>query len=156
MFTEPVVHVDKELQQYHDEEVATAKQLIEDSGTTREVMARTSSQNYWKMDITVIKKSPNTGKMIPAFGKNDKAYQQLQDMYPEHKNLWDARTAVKSRISETRAKRFIDSVHNDGTISVPLKYYQAHTGSSLVSKRLTCRTTRGSVLRTVLSPHQIN
>ena len=109
------------MQQYHDE-VATTKQLIEDSGTTREVMASAKfSKLLEEMDITVPLKNLQHRKMIPAFGKNDKAYQQLQDMYPEHKNLWNARTAVKSHF-ETRAKRFIDSVHNDGTISVPLKY----------------------------------
>ena len=162
MFTEPVLHVDKQrLQQYHDDEVATAKQLIEDSGTTREVMASNVkfSKLLEEMDITVpLKKSPNTGQMIPAFGKNDKAYQQLQTMYPQHKNLWDARTVVKSRISETRAKRFIDSVHDDGTISVPLKYYGAHTGRFSGEQKINMQNLpRGSVLRTCLiaPPNQL-
>ena len=49
-------------------------------------------------------------------------------MYPQFQHVWDARKAVKSRIAETRAQRFIDATHDDGTISVPLRYYAAHTG----------------------------
>ena len=52
----------------------------------------------------------------------------MQRMYPEHEPIWAARKAVKRRIIETRAQRFIDEAHDDGTISVPLRYYAAHTG----------------------------
>ena len=57
----------------------------------------------------VPKKSPTTGKQIPAFSKTDSAYIQMQNMYPEYKHLWDGREAVKSRIEETRAERFLES-----------------------------------------------
>ena len=40
--------------------------------------------------------------------------------------IWDARVVVKSRIAETRAQRFLDACNEDGTLSVPLRYYAAH------------------------------
>jgi DNA polymerase len=97
------------------------------------------------------KKSPTTGKQIPAFGKNDSAYIQMCNMYPEHKNIWDAREMVKSRIEETRAQRFIDSCNPDGTFSIPLRYYAAHTGRFGGSDKINLQNLpRGSKLRTAL------
>ena len=155
MFTEPVLHVDtRKLDEFHESEINQALELIENSGTTREVLA--SNQKFGRlvedMGMAIpLKTSPTTGKMIEAFSKNDKAFQQLQEMYPEHKNLWDARITVKSRIAETRAKRFIDATHDDGTISVPLKYYGAHTGRFSGEQKINFQNLpRGSVLRRCL------
>ena len=66
--------------------------------------------------------------MIPAFGKHDSAYIQMCNLYPQYKNLWAGREAVKSRIEETRADRMLNSINADGSFSVPLRYYAAHTG----------------------------
>jgi len=155
MFTEPVLYVDaKKLDEFHESEIDQALELIENSGATREVLA--SNQKFGRlvedMGMTIpLKISPTTGKMIEAFSKNDKAFHQLQEMYPEHKNLWDARIAVKSRIAETRAKRFIDATHDDGTISVPLKYYGAHTGRFSGEQKINFQNLpRGSTLRKCL------
>ena len=94
------------------------------------------------------KVSPSTGKNIPAFGKNDQGYKQLIRMYPEHQQLWDARLAVKSRIAQTRAQRFLDATNSQGTISVPLRYYAAHTGRFGGTDKLNMQNMpRGSEIR---------
>lgn len=132
MFCEPKLVVDvPALKKYRNSEAQRSKETIEASGILRPVLASNKqfSELIESMDITVPTKiSPTTGKNIPALGKNDKAFLQLQRMYPQHNKIWEARTAVKSRINETRAQRFIDATHDNGTISVPLKYYAAHTG----------------------------
>ena len=132
MFVEPKLMLDRGLLTTYKEEIATrTEQAIQASGTTREVLASQVKfkEHLESLGITVpTKKSPTTGKQIPAFGKNDSAYIQMCNMYPEHNNIWEAREFVKSRIEETRAQRFIDSTNPDGTFSVPLRYYAAHTG----------------------------
>ena len=74
------------------------------------------------------KTSPSTGEKIPAFGKNDAAYKQWQQQHPEWQHVFAAREAVKSRINETRAQRFIDCAKAGGALPAPLRYYAAHTG----------------------------
>ena len=132
MFVEPKLTLDRALlYTYKDQIAAETAQKIEASGTTREILA--SQQKFAnfleELDITVpTKRSPTTGKMIPAFGKKDSAYIQMCNMYPQYKHVWDAREAVKSRLEETRAERLLQSVNPDGSFSVPLRYYAAHTG----------------------------
>ena len=152
MFVEPKLMLDRGLLTTYKEEIATrTKQAIQASGTTREVLASQVKvkENLESLGITVpTKKSPTTGKQIPAFGKNDSAYIQMCNMYPEHKNIWEAREFVKSRIEETRAQRFIDSTNPDGTFSVPLRYYAAHTGRFGGSDKINLQNLpRGSTLR---------
>lgn len=152
MFVEPKLILDRGLLTTYKEDIATrTKQAILASGTTREVLA---SQVKFKehletLGITVpTKKSPTTGQQIPAFGKNDSAYIQMCNMYPEYNNIWEAREFVKSRIEETRAQRFIDSTNPDGTFSVPLRYYAAHTGRFGGSDKINLQNLpRGSTLR---------
>lgn len=132
MFVEPKLTLDRALlYTYKDQIAAETAQKIEASGTTREILA--SQQKFAnfleELNITVpTKRSPTTGKMIPAFGKKDSAYIQMCNMYPQYKHVWDAREAVKSRLEETRAERLLQSVNPDGSFSVPLRYYAAHTG----------------------------
>ncbi len=132
MFCEPKLVVNREsLISYRDECVIKNEAAIKASQVERKVLA--SNKQFAELlanrDIVIPTKiSPTTGKEIPAFGKNDKAFQQMQKMHPELQHIWDARLAVKSRIAETRAQRFLDATHDDGTISVPLRYYAAHTG----------------------------
>ena len=133
MFCEPKLVVDHEaLIEFRDSEITASKTAIEKSGVEQKILS--SNQQfaaYIENELHLVpptKRSPTTGKFIPALGKNDKAFTQLQSMYPEHQLIWDARKAAKSRINETRAQRFIDATNKDGTLSVPLRYYAAHTG----------------------------
>ena len=156
MFVEPKIILNKKLLEEHRNNVKeTTSNLIEASGLTREVLA---SQVKFTQHLTdelqlVIpkKKSGRTGKMIPALGKSDPGYIQMCRAHPEHQAIWDAREAVKSRIEETRATRFLDSVNPDGTISVPLRYYAAHTGRFGGAEKMNLQNLpRGSKLRTAL------
>jgi len=132
MFCEPKLIVDREaLITFRDETIAASEALINAAGIDRKVLSSNQqfAEHIYSMGLVPpTKVSPTTGKDIPALGKNDKAFTQMQNMYPQFKHIWDARKAVKSRINETRAQRFIDATHDDGTISVPLRYYAAHTG----------------------------
>lgn len=133
MFCEPKLTVDLEsLTAFRDSQIAASEKAIKDAGIDRKILSSNQQfAEYIKNDLGLVpptKRSPTTGKDIPALGKSDKAFTQMQKMYPEHQQIWDARKAVKSRINETRAQRFIDAAHDDGTISVPLRYYAAHTG----------------------------
>ncbi len=132
MFCEPKLIVDREaLITFRDETIAASEALIDAAGVCRKVLSSNQqfAEHIYSMGLVPpTKVSPTTGKDIPALGKNDKAFTQMQNMYPQFKHIWDARKAVKSRINETRAQRFIDATHDDGTISVPLRYYAAHTG----------------------------
>jgi len=105
--------------------------LIENSGLTRAQLNSSAkfSAHIESLGLTVpVKRSDTTGKMIPALAKNDSGWKQLVTMYPEHNNLWDARTAVKSVVDNTRGQRFLTSVTKRGMLPIPLKYYAAHTG----------------------------
>ena len=132
MFCEPKLTVDREaLTAFRDAEIANSEALIAAAGVDRKVLSSNQQFSEYLYSIGLVpptKLSPTTGKKIPALGKNDPAYKQMQNMYPQFQHIWDARKAVKSRINETRAQRFIDATHDDGTISVPLRYYAAHTG----------------------------
>ena len=158
MFVEPKLILDKEMLIAHKEKIKQeTAQAIEDSGTTREIMASQQKFAHYleELGITVpTKKSPTTGQQIPAFSKTDSAYIQMQNMYPQYKHLWDGREAVKSRIEETRAQRFLESTNPDGTFSVPLRYYAAHTGRFGGTESINLQNLpRGSALRTaVMAP----
>jgi len=155
MFVEPKLILDRgRLTTYKEEISKNTAEAIQNSGTTREVLA---SQQKFKLHlenlgITVpTKKSPTTGQKIPAFGKSDAAYTQLCQAYPEYEHIWKAREAVKSRVEETRAERFLESVNPDGTFSVPLRYYAAHTGRFGGSDKINIQNLpRGSTLRTAI------
>lgn len=156
MFVEPKLTLNSELLISHKEETKQRTlDLIEKSGVTRDVLAsqKKFAEHLESLDITVpTKKSPNTGQQIPAFSKTDSAYIQMQNMYPEYKHLWDAREAVKSRLEETRAQRFLENINPDGTFPVPLRYYAAHTGRFGGTDSLNLQNLpRGSVLRKALT-----
>ena len=155
LFVEPKLMLDRgSLTTYKDEIAVRTAAGIEASGTTREVLASQQKFKAYLEDLGIVvptKKSPTTGKRIPAFGKNDSAYIQMCNLYPEYKHIWDARELVKSRIEETRAQRFIDSTNPDGTFSIPLRYYAAHTGRFGGADKINLQNLpRGSKLRTAL------
>ena len=155
LFVEPKLMLDRGLLTTYKDEIAIKTAAgIKASGTTREVLASQQKFKAYLEDLGIVvptKKSPTTGKRIPAFGKNDSAYIQMCNLYPEYKHIWDARELVKSRIEETRAQRFIDSCNPDGTFSIPLRYYAAHTGRFGGADKINLQNLpRGSKLRTAL------
>lgn len=155
MFCEPSLKIDrKRLTEYHEQEFNNAEQLILNSGYDRKVLSSTNmfAQLLESLNIVVpTKTSPTTGKKIPAFGKNDGGWKQLCKMYPEYNHIWQARTAVKSRLTETRAKRFLDAADKDDYIPVPIRYYAAHTGRFGGTDKLNMQNLpRGSELRKCL------
>lgn len=158
MFCQPVLKIDRErLTAYHEQEFTKAEELLKACGVDRNILASNDKFVTYLASLGITpptKRSQTTGKQIPAFGKNDAGWKQLVAKYPEHQTLWDARTAVKSRISETRAKRFLDVAHDDDTISVPLRYYAAHTGRFGGTEKINLQNLpRGSELRkTLIAP----
>jgi DNA polymerase bacteriophage-type len=152
MFVEPTLVVNKEnLSNYLKKITKEAEDTIAACGIDRKVLSSNPQFAGYLESIGIVpptKVSPTTGKNIPAFGKNDQGYKQLIRMYPEYQTLWDARLAVKSRISQTRAKRFLDATNPQGTISVPLTYYAAHTGRFGGTDKLNMQNMpRGSEIR---------
>ena len=162
MFVEPKLMLDTEMLKDHKEKIIDQTQtLIKNSGLTREVLASQKKfSEYLENDLQLVipkKKSPATGKMIPAFSKSDSGYIQMCRAHPEYNHIWDAREAVKSRIEETRAERMINATNPDGTFSVPLRYYAAHTGRFGGLDKINLQNLpRGSQLRTALMapPHK--
>ena len=133
MFCEPTMKIDRErLTTYHEQEFAYSEKMIKDSGVPRDILSSNKKFAVYIEDALGIpyptKKSPTTGKQIPALGKNDAAFKQMCEQYPQFKHVWDGRIAVKSRLTETRSKRFLAAARADDTIPVPLRYYAAHTG----------------------------
>ena len=155
MYVEPKIFLNRTLLQAHKDDIAAnTAQLIAASGLTRAQLAsqKQFAEHLESLNITVpTKKSQRTGLMIPAFSKADKAYTQMCAMYPQYKHIWDAREAVKSRIEETRAQRLLDGCNPDGTLSVPLRYYAAHTGRFGGTEKINLQNLpRGSKLRNAL------
>ena len=156
MFVEPKIFLNKNLLISHKEQVATeTEEKIKQSGLTREQLASQKQfAQYLTEELSIViptKKSPRTGEMIPAFSKNDSAYLQMCNMYPQYKHIWDAREAVKSRIEETRAQRLLEGCNPNGTLSVPLRYYAAHTGRFGGSEKINLQNLpRGSKLRNAI------
>ena len=132
MFCEPKIKIDRErLTKYHAQEFENAETTIAAAGVDRKVLSSNQQFAQYIRELGLVpptKVSPTTGKDIPALGKNDKAFTQLQNMYPQFKHVWDARIAIKSRLTETRAKRFLKAAWKDDWLPVPLRYYAAHTG----------------------------
>lgn len=132
MFVEPKIKIDRErLTKYHGQEFTKAEKTIAAAGIDRKVLSSNQqfAEHIYKMGLVPPTKiSPTTGEEIPALGKNDKAFTQMQHMYPQFEHIWHARIAIKSRLTETRSKRFLDAAWNDDWLPVPLRYYAAHTG----------------------------
>lgn len=155
MYVEPKLVLNKPLLISHKETIAQdTLQKIRASGLTREQLAsqKQFAEHLESLNITVpTKKSQRTGKMIPAFSKTDAAYTQMCNMYPQYQHIWAAREAVKSRIEETRAQRLLEGCNPDGTLSVPLRYYAAHTGRFGGTEKINLQNLpRGSKLRNAL------
>lgn len=157
MFTKPRLVIDRErLTTYMEQERVNAETVIEGSGVDPKVLSSNPQfAEYIEKELNLVvptKTSPTTGEQIPALGKDDAGFQQLREMYPEHQKIWDARIAVKSRLTETRAQRFLKSANPDNTIGIPLRYYAAHTGRFGGSDKLNFQNMpRSSELRKCLT-----
>jgi len=132
MFCVPRLMLDRDrVHEFLATEKANTAAKLQASGLTRELLASNQKFAAWieEQGLPVpTKKSPSTGKDIPAFSKNDVQWKAFTLKHPEYKHIFDAREVVKSRIAETRAERFLSAAHDDGSFSVPLRYYAAHTG----------------------------
>ena len=155
MFVDPVIEIDRErLTTYLETETKNRETKIEAAGICPKILGSNDKfvEHLRSIDIEPpTKRSPATGKSIPAFGKNDAGWKQMVAMYPEHDHLWRAREAVKSRLTETRAQRFLDAALDDNRIPAPLRYYAAHTGRFGGTEKLNMQNLpRGGELRKCL------
>lgn len=129
MFTQPKFVLDKSMTVKHrDDAKKNSQDKVALSGIPKEVLGSSDQFAAYLKDTLGITPPMKQGKkkLIPALGKNDISFQNLQKQYPQHKALWEARLATKSRIDETRAGRLLGGTNKDGTLSVPLRYYAAH------------------------------
>jgi len=156
MFCEPSLKIDRErLTKYHESELHNNETTILGSGIEKDIL---SSNNKFvelveSLGITVpTKPSPsNPAKKIAALGKNDAGFKQMAAMYPEHNHIWNARIAIKSRLTETRSKRFLDAADDNDYIPAPIRYYAAHTGRFGGTEKLNMQNLpRGGELRKCL------
>lgn len=157
MFCEPSIKIDRErLTAYHEQEFNNAEALIAASGYDRKQLASNQQFSAIIEELGIVvptKPSPsNPDKKIPALGKNDAGFKQMAKMYPEHNHIWDARVAVKSRLTETRSKRFLDAGDPlTDLIPAPIRYYAAHTGRFGGTEKLNMQNLpRGGELRKCL------
>ena len=159
MFCEPKLLIDRHrLEAYHKQEHLNAEKTIDDSGIDRKVLSSNQqfAEHIYSMGLVPpTKVSPTTGKDIPALGKNDAGFTQMANMYPQFKHVWDARLAVKSRLSETRSKRLLDSANDDDTLPVPLRYYAAHTGRFGGTEKLNLQNMprKSEIRKCLIAPH---
>jgi DNA polymerase len=154
MFTQPRLMLNKERTvAFRDLSTATSNTKIKASDVPREVLS--SNEKFaeyvaYTLQLPVPMKQGKK-KTIPAFGKNDIAFQHLQAKHPEFKHIWDARLAAKSRLDITRSNKFLAGTNRDGTLSMPLKYYAAHTGRFGGGEKINPQNLkRGSELRKAL------
>lgn len=154
MFTQPKFVLDKSMTVKHrDDAKKNSQDKVALSGIPKEVLGSSDQFAAYLKDTLGITPPMKQGKkkLIPALGKNDISFQNLQKQYPQHKALWEARLATKSRIDETRAGRLLGGTNKDGTLSVPIRYYAAHTGRFGGAEKLNLQNLkRGSNLRKAL------
>ena len=98
MFVEPKLVLDLQLLEQHRTKYAEdVAEKIKNSGVTREILASNNKFSEHLQELNVViptKKSPSTGEMIPAFSKNDPAYQQMCNSQPEYKHIWEALSLI--------------------------------------------------------------
>ena len=150
MFTNPVLHVDYErAREELEREIAHKEALIEASGTTKEILSSNKQFAAYleSLGVQVPTKINAKGKKTFAFAKDDIEFMNLITV-PELRPIIQARLAVKSTITETRAARLIDHCPPDGALPIYLKYWGAHTGRWSGGDKLNPQNfTRGGELR---------
>ena len=143
MFTHPLLYVDQEtlterltdLNNEKSELLGSLKEQLK-CDTEEEVRDKMSSNPKFakvleSFNIIVpLKKSPTTGKEVPALAKKDEGFIALtehEDTFIQH--LCAVRLGTKSTLEEKRIERFMEiGKRNKGMMPIPLKYYGAHTG----------------------------
>lgn len=154
MFTQSKFRLDRAVTVKHRNDAkASTQDKVTSAGIDRKVLSSNDQFADYLRNVLKIEPPMKQGKkkLIPAFGKNDLAFQALQKQYPEHKAIWDARVSAKSRIDETRAGRLLDGTNKDGTLPVPLRYSAAHTHRFGGAEKLNLQNLRrGSNLRKAL------
>ncbi len=143
MFTQPVLHVDRNLLRKRLNDVRVEKnELLSglkgvlDVGDEEAVRAKLASNPQFAAvlkDLGVpvpMKMSLTTGKETFALAKNDEGFIALTEHEdPIVQQLCAVRLGTKSTIEESRIERFIGiGNRNGGRLPIPLKYYGAHTG----------------------------
>lgn len=125
MFTEPRLMLDGDmLADLHLQEVERKRELLDSLPYTKTNLSSNEQFAQILREHGVeppVKTSKATGQETYAFAKNDLAFQALWEEHPEVTDLLDARLAVKSTITETRAARFRD-LAAEGPWAVPLNY----------------------------------
>ncbi len=132
MFTEPVLELDTDILTDHLTDVRAKKdKLMAAVEADKSVLMSNPKMAELLGTLGVVpprKKSPTTGKLTWAFGKNDEKFKALLDHpNPKVQAVVAARLGVKSTLEETRTERFI-GIAKRGTLPIPLRYYAAHTG----------------------------
>ena len=143
MFTHPLLYVDQEtlterltdLLSEKSELLGSLKEQLK-CETEEDVRDKMSSNPKFakvleSFNIIVpLKKSPTTGKEVPALAKKDEGFIALtehEDTFIQH--LCAVRLGTKSTLEEKRIERFMEiGKRNKGMMPIPLKYYGAHTG----------------------------
>lgn len=141
-FIEPVIEIDTAVLKARLSAIRAEKeealQSLQDDlgvGTNEEVREFLSSNKKFadiltKRGITVpMKTSPATGKLIPALGKKDSGFIDLQNVDdPFVQLLCSVRLGTKSTMEEGRIENFIAiAQRNKGKLPIPLFYCGAHT-----------------------------
>ena len=155
MFCKPRIMIDRpRITNYLQQQKDKAEEILANAGVDRKVLSSNQQFAAHLESIGIkppMKTSPTTGERIPAFGKSDKGWHRLMAEHPELSHLWAGRMIVKSRIKETRAQRFLDAAGADDYLSVPLRYYAAHTGRFGGTEKLNMQNLpRGDELRKCL------
>ena len=155
MFCKPRIMIDRpRITDYLQQQKDKAEEILANAGVDRKVLSSNQQFAAHLESIGIkppMKTSPTTGERIPAFGKSDKGWHRLMAEHPELSHLWAGRMVVKSRIKETRAQRFLDAAGADDYLSVPLRYYAAHTGRFGGTEKLNMQNLpRGDELRKCL------
>jgi DNA polymerase len=140
MFVEPAFILDAERVQRHHTAIETARAtLVQNSGVPKSVLS--SNKQYAEYlekhhEIIIPQKSSPTPKnpnnTTWALAKDDIEYTSIQNEHPELNHIWEARTAVKSTLEQSRALRLLDHakispINRKGQIAAPLTYCAAHT-----------------------------
>jgi DNA polymerase I-like protein with 3'-5' exonuclease and polymerase domains len=143
MYTQPVLHVNDAMLVERLEEVKQEKsELLRglmgmlEVGNEEEVRSKLASNPQFASllkDFNIEpprKISPTTGKETFALAKNDEGFIALSEHEdPLIQQLCAVRLGTKSTIEESRIERFIGiGARNHGRLTIPLKYYGAHTG----------------------------
>jgi len=154
MFTQPRLMLNKERTvAFRNSSKTMSDEKIKSSDVPREVLSSNDKFAEYVANTLQLPVPMKQGKKkaIPAFGKNDISFQRLQAAHPEFKHIWDARLTAKSRLDVTRSNRFLAGTNRDGTLSMPLKYYAAHTGRFGGGEKINPQNLkRGSELRKAL------